>query len=74
MMDMGVAVKELLEKLADEQIDPALDARIQDLMDRNNFGELSEQERAELAAHVATNKRWTIYRGLAMVALGRKVG
>jgi hypothetical protein len=73
-MDQVLAPRELLEQIVDMKVDPGMDARAQYLMDRNNFGQLSEDERAELAGYVAFNQRMTIARGLAMVALGRKLG
>lgn len=74
MIEMMPVSKGWPEQAAEVRVDPAIDARIQDLMDRNNYGALSETERAELAAHVAANKRMTIFRGPATVALGRKPG
>ena len=71
-MELLPTPRDLLEQMADMRFDPATDARLQDLMDRNNFGELSEDERAELAGYAALNQQMSIARARAMVVLGRK--
>ena len=72
-MELIPTPRDLLEQAADLQFDPAIDARLQELMERHNFGELSETERNELAGYVALNQRMSIVRGQAMLVLGRKL-
>ena len=48
------------------------DQRLQDLMDRNNEGQLSEQERADLAALAELSERLSLVRAGALHLLGRK--
>ena len=48
------------------------DQRLQELMDRNNEGELSEQERADLAALAELSERLSLVRAEALHLLGRK--
>ena len=48
------------------------DQRLQDLMDRNNEGQLSEQERADLAALAELSERLSLVRAEALHLLGRK--
>jgi hypothetical protein len=71
-MDMVPTPRELLEQMADLRFDPEDNERLQILMDRNNFGELTEAEQKELARYVALNQRMSIIRGQAMLVLGRK--
>jgi hypothetical protein len=71
-MEMVPTPRELLEQMADLRFDPGTEARLEDLMDRNNFGELNEAEREELARYVALNQRMSIIRGQAMLVLGRQ--
>ena len=48
------------------------DKRLQELMDRNNEGDLSEQERADLAALAELSERLSLIRAEALRLLGRK--
>ena len=48
------------------------DQRLQDLMDRNNEGQLSQQERADLAALAELSERLSLVRAEALHLLGRK--
>ena len=48
------------------------DQRLQDLMDRNNEGQLSEQERVDLAALAELSERLSLVRAEALHLLGRK--
>ncbi len=48
------------------------DRRLQNLMDRNNEGQLSEQERADLAALAELSERLSLVRAEALHLLGRK--
>jgi len=71
-MEMITAPKDLLEQVAKMRFDADLDARLQDLMERNNFGELNDLERAELARYAKLNQMMTVLRARAMIALGWK--
>lgn len=48
------------------------DRRLQVLMDRNNEGALTEQERADLAALAELSERLSLVRAEALHLLGRK--
>ncbi len=48
------------------------DQRLQDLMDRNNDGQLSEQERVDLAALAELSECLSLVRAEALHLLGRK--
>jgi hypothetical protein len=71
-MEMIPAARHVLEQVADLKIDPETDARLQELMDRNNFGELNGTELGELKRIVAANQQLSILRAQAMLVLGRK--
>ena len=71
-MEMVPTPRTLLEQMADMRFDPATDARLQDLMERNNFGELNATEKQELERYAMLNQRMSIVRGQAMFVLGRK--
>ena len=63
--------RDFLETLAAQQFAPEADARCQWLMERNNFGELSGDEREELKA-LATLSQWmSLVRAQALLMLGR---
>ena len=63
---------EFVEALAALQFPQKTDALLQDLMDRNTEGSLSQAERGELEALVELNERLTILRAQALRLLGRK--
>ena len=48
------------------------DQRLQDLMQRNNEGKLTEQERADLEALAELSERLSLVRAEALHLLGRK--
>ncbi len=48
------------------------DQRLQDLMDRNNEGQLSDNEQADLAALAELSERLSLVRAEALHLLGRK--
>jgi hypothetical protein len=48
------------------------DQRLQNLMDRNNEGQLTDQERADLAALAELSERLSLVRAEALHLLGRK--
>jgi hypothetical protein len=51
---------------------PRADRRLQDLMDRNNEGKLTESERADLEALVELSESLSIVRAEALHLLGRQ--
>lgn len=71
-MEMMQVPRDLLEQVANMRFDDQLNARLQDLMDRNNFGRLSDSERAELSHYARLNQMMTILRGRALIALGQR--
>jgi len=48
------------------------DRRLQDLMDRNNEGQLTDQERMDLAALAELSEHLSLVRAEALHLLGRK--
>ena len=71
-MEMVPTPKDFLEYLADMRFSPEANARIQDLMDRNNEGLLSPQEREVLATLASLSQDMSIVRSRALMLLGRK--
>jgi hypothetical protein len=71
-MEMVPTPKDFLEYLADMKFSPDANARIQDLMDRNNDGLLSSQEREVLATLASLSQDMSIVRARALMLLGRK--
>jgi hypothetical protein len=71
-MEMVPTPKDFLEYLAGMRFSTAADARIQDLMDRNNEGLLSAEEREVLAALASLSQDMSIVRSRALQLLGRK--
>jgi len=65
---------ELVEALAALRFPPKTDARLQDLMDRNTEGQLTEAERDDLEALAELSERLAILRAQALHLLGRKPG
>jgi hypothetical protein len=68
----GRVSQELLEAVADLRLPPLTDRRLQDLMDRNTNGELSEDERAELEWLVELSETIAPLRARARQLLGRR--
>jgi hypothetical protein len=62
---------ELMEELVDLRFPPKTDARLQVLMDRNNEGQLTSEEREELEYLVELNEKITLVRARALRVLGR---
>lgn len=56
----------------DAKLPEHADRRLQDLMDQNNEGKLSEQERADLAALAEMSEQLALIRAEALHLLGRK--
>lgn len=65
-------VMHFLEQLADMRFTPEADARIQQLMDRNNDGELTPSEHQELASLASLSEQMSLVRARALVLLGRQ--
>jgi hypothetical protein len=63
---------ELVEALAELRFPPKTDAWLQELMDRNTEGRLTEPEREELEALVELSERMAILRAQALRVLGRR--
>jgi hypothetical protein len=65
------APRELIEAFGTLRFPPKADALLQELMDRNNEGSLSEEERAELEALVELSETMSLLRSRALHLLGR---
>jgi hypothetical protein len=63
---------EWVETVSDLRLPPKADKRLQQLMDRNNEGLLTESERADLESLVELSERLSIVRAEAFLLLGRK--
>jgi hypothetical protein len=62
---------EWVETVGQLRLPSRADARMQELMDRNNEGDISAEERAELESLVELSERLSIVRGEALLLLGR---
>jgi len=72
---MGTTVSaplEWVESLSDLRLPPRANERLQQLMDRNTEGILTETERAELEALVELSETLALVRAKAFQLLGRK--
>jgi len=63
---------DLVEAMADLRLPAKADARLQELMDKNNNGELSPEAKAELESWVELSEKISLVRAKALHALGRK--
>jgi hypothetical protein len=63
---------ELVEAIADLRLPPKTNQRLQELMDRNTNGLLTEAEREDLEALVDISERISLVRSQALHLLGRK--
>jgi predicted house-cleaning noncanonical NTP pyrophosphatase (MazG superfamily) len=61
----------LVTSVAEFRFSPKLNAKLQELMDRNTEGQLSEAEQEELAALVELSETIALLRGEALRVLGR---
>lgn len=61
-----------VESVGSLKLPPRADRRLQELMDRNNEGELSAAEHAELETLVELSESLSLVRAKAMHLLGRK--
>lgn len=72
MKTMVQAPLKLIEAMADLRLPKKADRRLQILMDRNNDGTLTKEERADLEALVELSGKISLVRGQALHLLGRK--
>lgn len=63
--------RDFLEELAARRFSPEANAQCQRLMERNNFGELTDAEREELTGLVRLSESMSLVRALAFTLLGR---
>ena len=63
---------EWVESITKLRLAEHADRRLQELMDRNNEGKLTDQERADLAALAELSERLSLVRAEAPHLLGRK--
>ena len=61
-----------VESVGDLRLPTKSDHRLQELMDRNNEGDLTEVERDELAALAELSERLSLVRAEALQILGRQ--
>ena len=71
-MSVIQAPLELVEAVAALRLSPKADRRLQDLMDRNTNGRLTESERTDLEALVEMSENISLLRAKALLLLGRK--
>jgi hypothetical protein len=74
-LHMGATVAapvEWVESVGDLRLPPRADARLQQLMDRNTEGLLTQAEYTELEALVELSERLSLVRAQALQLLGRK--
>jgi hypothetical protein len=64
--------RELLQSVAEVRLPPKTDVKLQSLMDRNNEGQLSPQEREDLEDLVELSETLSLLRARAMQVLGRR--
>ncbi|MDY0168422.1 MAG: hypothetical protein RBS80_17870 [Thermoguttaceae bacterium] len=62
-----------VETVGDLRLPPRADRKLQELMDRNNDGLLTEAEREELESLVELSERLALVRAEALQLLGRKL-
>lgn len=63
---------EWVEAVGNLRLPPKANQRLQELMDRNNEGLLTEAERADLESMVELSERISLLRAEALHLLGRK--
>jgi len=66
------APQEWVETVGNLRLPPRTDQRLQELMDRNNEGLLTEAERADLESLAELSERLSLVRAEALHLLGRK--
>ena len=72
MMDDIKKLAELMERISEMHLSAESDQRLQELMARNNEGQLDIVERAELEALVEWSETLSLARAKALQCLGRK--
>lgn len=72
-METITAPLELVTSLAEFRFSPKLNAKLQELMERNTEGLLSPAEREELEALVELSESIALLRGEALQVLGRSI-
>jgi hypothetical protein len=63
---------DFMEAVAALRLPPKADRRLQDLMDRNTEGALTQTEREDLEALVELSENISLLRAKALLVLGRK--
>ena len=63
---------DFVESLSELHFPAQTDNRLQDLMDRNNQGQLTAEERQELTSLVELSETMSLIRARALASLGRK--
>lgn len=63
---------EWVESVGNLRLPPKADQRLQELMDRNNEGLLTDDDRADLESLVELSERLSLVRAEALHLLGRK--
>lgn len=66
------APRELMEELANLRFPATSNERLQELMDLNNEGRLSPDQRRDLAAYAELSEQMALLRAQALKALGRQ--
>jgi hypothetical protein len=72
MNSVIAAPTDWIESVGDLRLPSKADQRLQDLMDRNNEGHLSETEREELEALAELSERLSLVRAEALHILGKR--
>ncbi len=72
MNSVIAAPTDWIESVGDLRLPSKADHRLQDLMDRNNEGHLSETEREELEALAELSERLSLVRAEALQILGKR--
>lgn len=72
MITVVPAPAEWVESVSELRLPPRADRRLTQLMDRNNEGGLTEDDRAELESLVELSERLSLIRAEALHLLGRR--
>ena len=68
------APREWVQTVGELRLPPRADQRLQELMDRNNEGLLTESDRRDLESLVELSERLSLVRAEALALLGGKPG
>lgn len=71
-MPVIAAPSDWVEAVSELRLPPKIDRRLQELMDRNTEGELTDEERADLESLVEMSEALSLVRAQALQLLGRK--